>query len=142
MKKIVITLFIIINIANYAWAKDMEKIADIEIIIADKKAEGIIYNTNAGKDFLKRLPAKFNMEDFNSTEKISYLKEKLDTSNMPSSFNPSASDIAYYGPWGNICIFYKDFRLSQNLYSIGRITKGIEYFADNNNDFEITIKVK
>ena len=54
MKKIVITLFIIINIANYTWAKDMEKIADIEIIIADKKAEGVIYNTSAGKDFLKK----------------------------------------------------------------------------------------
>ena len=142
MKKIVITLFIIINIANYTWAKDMEKIADIEIIIADKKAEGVIYNTSAGKDFLKRLPAKFNMEDFNSTEKISYLKNKLDISNMSSSFDPSTGDIAYYGPWGNLCIFYKDFRLSQSLYPIGKVTKGIELLSEKTSDFQITIKTK
>ena len=120
----------------------MEKIADIEIIIADKKAEGVIYNTSAGKDFLKRLPAKFNMEDFNSTEKISYLKNKLDISNMPSSFDPSTGDIAYYGPWGNLCIFYKDFRLSQSLYPIGKVTKGIELLSEKTSDFQITIKTK
>ena len=142
MKKLLLILAFIMGTSYYAGAETMEKLADIEIIVGDKKAEGIIYNTNAGKDFLKLLPQNFNMEDFNSTEKISYLKNKLDISNMPSSFDPSTGDIAYYGPWGNFCIFYKDFRLSQSLYPIGKVTKGIELLSEKTSDFQITIKTK
>ena len=42
-------LAFIMGTSYYAGAETMEKLADIEIIVGDKKAEGIIYNTNAGK---------------------------------------------------------------------------------------------
>ncbi|SIW06232.1 hypothetical protein MCSV2_20231 [Mucispirillum schaedleri ASF457] len=41
-----------------------------------------------------------------------------------------------------MCFFYRDFGLSNSLYSIGRLTKGIDIFADQKQDFEITIKRK
>lgn len=142
MKKIIVTVVLLLSLFNYSGADTVDKLADIEIIIGNEKAEGVIYNTSAGKDFLKTLPVTLKMEDFNGTEKISYLKNKLDISNMPSSYDPAKGDIAYFAPWGNMCVFYKDFRLSQNLYSIGRITNGIEYFSNKKSDFEITIKIK
>jgi Cyclophilin-like family len=35
-------------------------------------------------------------------------------------------DIAYYAPWGNLAIFYKDFGYSRGLIGLGRIDSGIE----------------
>ena len=34
-------------------------------------------------------------------------------------------DIAYYSPWGNLAIFYKDFGYSEGLVRLGRIDSGV-----------------
>jgi hypothetical protein len=34
--------------------------------------------------------------------------------------------IAYYAPWGNVAIFYKDFGYSKGLIGLGRIDSGID----------------
>ena len=39
---------------------------------------------------------------------------------------PSAGDLAYYSPWGNLAIFYEDFRYSAHLVRPGRIDSGVE----------------
>ena len=43
--------------------------------------------------------------------------------------DPSVGDIAYYAPWGNLAIFYKDFGYSRGLIRLGRIDSGIEVLA-------------
>jgi hypothetical protein len=35
-------------------------------------------------------------------------------------------DIAYYAPWGNLAIFYKDFGYSRGLVKLGRLDSSIE----------------
>jgi hypothetical protein len=35
-------------------------------------------------------------------------------------------DVAYYAPWGNLAIFYKEFRYSKGLIRLGRIDAGVE----------------
>lgn len=145
MRKLLLILGSIILFTNCAEAENMksgENNAVIEIVIGDEKAEGIVYDNSAGKSFLELLPLTLKMSDYNSTEKISTIGSELNTSGMPSSYDPDMSDIAYYKPWGNLCFFYKDFRLSNSLYSIGKVTKGIEIFAKQKNDFAITVKRK
>ena len=44
----------------------------------------------------------------------------------PAGVDPSVGDIAYYAPWGNLAIFYKDFGYSRGLIGLGRIDSGIE----------------
>jgi hypothetical protein len=41
-------------------------------------------------------------------------------------FEPSAGDIAFYAPWGNLAVFYRGFRYSPGLVSLGRIDSGLE----------------
>lgn len=43
-------------------------------------------------------------------------------------------------PWGNISVFYKDFRYSNSLYKLGTIESGTEILGNLNNDFEVTIE--
>lgn len=143
MKKLSIIFFVLFFFTNYAGAEKMKNSsAEIEITIGSEKAEGIVYDNNAGKSFLEILPITIKVSDYNNTEKIGKVGNKINVKGEPSSFDPDKSDIAYYQPFGNLCFFYRDFGLSYGLYSIGKVTKGIEIFASKKNDFEITIKRK
>ena len=84
--------------------------------------------------------ATLTFEDYNSTEKIATLPNELSTEGQPSGYTPEIGDFAYYAPWGNISVFYKDFRYSNSLYKLGTIESGTEIFANMNNDFEVTIE--
>ena len=69
---------------------------------------------------------RLTLEDYASTEKITHPPRKLSTAGAPAGVDPSVGDIAYYAPWGNLAIFYKDFGYSRGLIGLGRIDSGIE----------------
>lgn len=101
----------------------------LKITIGRKTATGILYDNEVAKSFASLLPLTLELEDYNNTEKIASLSKKLLTNNAPAGFTPSIGDIAYYTPWGNMCIFYKDFGYSDGLVSLGKITSGMEAFS-------------
>jgi hypothetical protein len=72
------------------------------------------------------LPISLTLDDHAGTEKISYLARKLSTEGAPAGSDPSTGDISYYAPWGNLAIFYKDFRYSSALITLGKIASGLE----------------
>jgi hypothetical protein len=98
----------------------------IQLIIEGKAVTATLNDTPAARDFLSLLPLTLTLEDYASTEKIAYLPRKLTTKGTPAGFTPSAGDITYYAPWGNLAIFHKDFRYSEGLISLGRIDSGGE----------------
>ena len=97
-------------------------------------------DNQASRDFLEMLPLTLTFEDFNNTEKIATLPNELSTEGQPSGYTPKTGDFAYYEPWGNISVFYKDFRYSNSLYKLGTIESGTEIFEDMNNNFEVIIE--
>ncbi|WP_311439566.1 cyclophilin-like fold protein [Mesobacillus foraminis] len=78
------------------------------------------------RDFLSLLPLKLTIEDYAGTEKIFYPPDKLSTDEAPAGMDPSFGDFTYYAPWGDMAIFYKDFRYSTGLIKLGEIESGIE----------------
>jgi hypothetical protein len=93
----------------------------------DGKAVGATLLDNAtARDLFSLLPITLTLEDYNSTEKIGYPPRKLSTAGAPAGVDPSVGDIAYYAPWGNLAIFYKDFEYSRGLIGLGRIDSGVE----------------
>ena len=131
-------LFICIKVnvctTNTEQIKDTSKInyktdsMKLQITIGDKLASAILYDNPSAKDFASLLPLNLTLEDYNNTEKISTLSKKLTSQGAPAGFDPSTGDITYYAPWGNIALFYKDFRYSTGLISLGKITEGIDAF--------------
>ena len=107
MKKLIILFCAVFFFANYAGAEYMKNYTEIEIMIENEKAEGIIYDNNAGKAFLELLPITIKMSDYNNTEKIGKIGKRIDTNGLQSSYDPNVSDIAYYQPFGNLCFFYR-----------------------------------
>lgn len=137
MRKIIITFFIGLFAMN-AFAQTTK----IKLTFEGNEIYAIINNSKAGDDFLSLLPLSVKAEDFNSTEKIFYLSKKLNTQNEPDGINPKAGDITYYAPWGNIAIFYKDFRYSNNLIYLGRFenVSDVEKLSNMKGDFDIRIE--
>jgi hypothetical protein len=78
------------------------------------------------RDFHSMLPLTLTLDDYAATEKISYLSRKLSKDGAPAGIDPSIGDIAYYAPWGNLAIYYKDFGYSDGLIKLGTIDSGLE----------------
>lgn len=75
------------------------------------------------------LPLELSFEDFAGTEKISYTPQRLSVSASEMGHAPAAGDLCVYVPWGNLCLFYKDYHYSDELVFVGRVEEGIEEIA-------------
>lgn len=80
----------------------------------------------------RMLPADLSFEDFNSTEKIAYLPEKLDTAGDEGGHAPRPGDLCLYRPWGNLCIFYKPWSVSGDLIYMGHVEEGLDTLIRKN----------
>ena len=98
----------------------------IRLTFDGKAVEATLLDNATARDFLSLLPMTLTLEDYNATEKIGYPSRKLSTAGAPAGVDPGVSDIAYYAPWGNVAIFYKDFDYSKGLIRLGRIDSGID----------------
>jgi hypothetical protein len=98
----------------------------IRLTFGGKAVEATLLDNATARDLLSLLPMTMALEDYNSTEKIGYPPRKLSTAGAPAGVDPSVGDIAYYAPWGNLAIFYKEFGYSRGLIVLGRIESGIE----------------
>jgi hypothetical protein len=76
------------------------------------------------RDFAALLPLELPLADYDATEKIADLPRKLSLQGVPDAYTPSAGDISYYAPWGNLAIFYRDGAFSRGLVRLGRIDAG------------------
>jgi len=100
----------------------------IRLTFDGKAVEATLLDNATARDFLSLLPMTLTLEDYNATEKIGYPPRKLSTAGAPAGVDPSVGDIAYYAPWGNLAIFYKDFGYSKGLIRLGRIDAGVKAF--------------
>lgn len=98
----------------------------IIINLEDKVIPGTLVDSKTTRDFISLLPLTLALQDYAGTEKISDLPKRLSTEDAPAGSDPSVGDIAYYAPWGNLAIFYKDFGYSSGLAILGKIDSGIE----------------
>jgi hypothetical protein len=100
----------------------------IRITIGEKVVTATLTDSGAARDFVSLLPLTLMLEDYNRTEKISNLPRKLSTTGAPAGSDPDVGDIAYYAPWGNLAIYYKDFGYSSGLVILGKIDGDVEAF--------------
>lgn len=101
----------------------------IRIKIGEKVVTATLNDSQTARDFVSLLPLPLTLEDYAKTEKISYLPRKLSTTDAPVGSDPEIGDIAYYAPWGNLAIFYKDFGYSSGLVMLGKIDSSMEAFT-------------
>ena len=135
MKQVLTIIFgvLFINIL-YAQEGDSMKIS---INVDGKTIIFQLNNSNAAKELYIQLPLKINVENYSDNEKIFYPPQKLSTNNTPKA-NAKNGTLAYYAPWGNVVIFYKDFGTANGLYEIGNILSGKEHIENISGTIEVT----
>ena len=111
----------------------------IKMIFGDKEIIVRMNDNKAAEDFLELLPLELDFSDYAGTEKVSDLPGKLSEDGSPSGSKPSAGSFAYYSPWGNLAVFYKDFQYSNGLIILGEIESGLENLKDINGEVKIEI---
>lgn len=99
-----------------------------------------LYDTPAAAALYDMLPLTLTFEDFNNTEKIAYMDDQLPTKGEPGEFDPDVGDLCLYAPWGNLSIFYKDFRNSNGLISLGHIDSDVDIIGNMNKDFSASLE--
>ena len=98
----------------------------IRLKLENRVLTATLNDSKTARGFAAQLPLILTLTDYSKTEKISDLPKKLSTDGAPSGSDPSIGDIAYYAPWGNLAIFYRDFGYSSGLVILGKIDGDIE----------------
>ena len=99
---------------------------NIRMTMAGQIITASLEESDSARDFFAMLPLTLPFEDYAETEKIAYLPGKLTTQTAPEGIDPQVGDIAYYAPWGNLAIYYRDFGYSSGLIRLGRLASGLD----------------
>ncbi|EOB3584500.1 cyclophilin-like fold protein [Vibrio vulnificus] len=100
----------------------------INFVFDDQVVTAILNDSPTAQDFANQLPLTVELEDYASTEKIAYLPRKLTTKSAPNGTSAKTGDLAYYAPWGNMAVFYKDSGYASGLIKLGEFNTGTERF--------------
>lgn len=101
----------------------------IRIVVAGTVLPATLADSAAARAFAAMLPLDCSLADFHATEKIADLPARLPTDDAPHGVDAASGDIAYYAPWGNLALFYRDFGHARGLVRLGRITGDVAVLA-------------
>ena len=97
----------------------------IKLTFGENTMIATLYDNPSARDFASMLPLDLKIADFGSNEKIAYLPRKLTVEGHGPFDNERPYDLCYYMPWGNLAMFYADYR-HPGLIRLGRFDQGYE----------------
>lgn len=107
---------------------------------ADGQGVLLLNDSQAAKNLYAMLPLQLSFKDFNHTEKISYPPRSIHEGLHPEGHQPVSGDLCIYAPWGNLCIFYRDYKMSGDLFYLGHLdAAGIRLLTDKQEDFTVEL---
>ena len=111
-----------LSISAFSFFPELAVSQTVYLVTPEGRHAVELLSNTAARRLTERMPLEVTFEDYGSTERIAYLKGKLDISGAPDSCTPVAGDIAYYAPWGNLAVFVKHFRHSEGLVPLGKLS--------------------
>ncbi|WP_159714286.1 cyclophilin-like fold protein [Geminicoccus flavidas] len=98
----------------------------VRMMFEGRTMTATLHDNPSARDFFSMLPLDLTIDDYASNEKIAYLPRKLTEEASGPFGNERPYDLCYYAPWGNLAMFYADYRWSQGLIRLGRFDEGYE----------------
>ena len=153
MRKVLMTVFMLLTLVVAGCGTDASNSGSVQqnkahaensgrkviIQFAEGQAVLILNNSKAADNLYKMLPLQLSFKDFNHTEKIAYPSRPVHEGLRPEGHKPAKGDLCLYAPWGNLCIFYRDYSMSADLFYLGRIEEGIELLENQEQDFTVKL---
>jgi hypothetical protein len=113
-------------LASHQVSSQTESNMNVQVTINGTPVTVTLQDNAAARDLLQQLPLSMEFKDYASAEKVAYPPRKLSTAGAPPGMTPSAGDIAYYAPWGNLALFYRDQPYASGLVKLGSLGPGVE----------------
>lgn len=132
----VLVLVAFVGSVGFARAGETMK---IRMTIEGTAVTATLDENETARDFVSLLPLTLILKDYAATEKISDLPKKLSIADAPPGYEPSAGDVTYYAPWGNLALFHKEFSYSAGLVRLGSIDSGVEILR-RRGPLEVTVE--
>ncbi|WP_064693183.1 cyclophilin-like fold protein [Rhizobium aegyptiacum] len=85
----------------------------------------MLYDNPSARDLASMLPLDLKIEDYGRNEKIVHLPRKLTEEGSGPFGNEQPGDLCYFKPWGNLALFYADYRWD-GLIRLGRFENGFD----------------
>lgn len=126
--------------AAAAAAANKESAVKIRLVIAGEVLTATLADNATARDFAALLPLELTLKDYAQIEKVSDLPRRLTTEGAPKGLDPAVGDLTYYAPWGNLAIFYRDFRYADGLVALARLDGGVEALARRDGPFTVRIE--
>lgn len=92
----------------------------------------------ATKDLVAQLPLQTTLKNYGSDEKIFYPPRPLGTHGVPLA-QAKVGTLAYYAPWGDVALFYRDFGSASGLYHLDQVVSGAEHMANLEGPSNLTL---
>lgn len=92
----------------------------VEILVKSAEREVVctLNSSRTARDLLTQLPLTLDISDYAGKEKNFSPPAKLDTSGASLAAGSKAS-LAYFAPWNNVVLFYRDGGPFSGLYELG-----------------------
>ena len=135
MKWLFITFISLLFFTCFAYAIEGEKMK-ISVQSNRKTTVFELNDSTASKELYAQLPLTIEVENFGNNEKIFYPPKKLSTNNTALA-DAKNGTLAYYSPWGDVVMFYKDFGSASGLYDLGVCISGLEYIQQMSGTIKI-----
>lgn len=97
----------------------------VRFTVNDLAMTATLYDNPSARDFYSMLPLDLTIESYAHNEKIAYLPRKLTEDGSGPFGNEQPYDLCYFVPWGNLAMFYAEYRHPQ-LIRLGRFDEGYE----------------
>ncbi|MGI6169855.1 MAG: cyclophilin-like fold protein [Christensenellales bacterium] len=111
--------------ADSSFHHPMSREIRVRLTFEGGEAMAVLIDNPSTQSLLEQLPVTLTMEDFADAEKIAYFPKSLSQDGAPKGYDPAPGDIACYGPWGNLAVFYGDQPYTAGLIPMGTIESGL-----------------
>ncbi|MEO3848942.1 cyclophilin-like fold protein [Streptomyces sp. B8F3] len=104
---------------------------DIRVTLDGQPADATLNDSPAARDLASLLPLTLDLEDFHGIERIADPPRELTTHDATEPAAAKAGDLAYYAPWGDLALFYKNGpSASADLLILGHINADADQLAE------------
>jgi hypothetical protein len=113
----------------------------IQMAFGDSELTARLDRTATARDLADQLPLTLTFRDHNGVEKSAPLRGDLSLDGAPDGHDPTAGDIGYWAPDGDLVFYYDDGApYIAGIVRIGEIEGDPQALVRQSADFEVTIE--
>jgi hypothetical protein len=113
----------------------------VRITLGDTELTARLHENATARDLTAQLPLTLTFRDHNNVEKTAPLPRELSLDGAPEGHDPSAGEIGYWAPGGDLVFYYdSDAPYFNGIVRIGEFEGGMDVIERQSDDFSVTIE--